>query len=287
VTIASVDFANPPDSGHSGYWKVVIRRWVAQLTAQGAGQAKVTTGEQRQTNDTEVDTSGHQEAWVPKGLTDGTHSDLLLDDGMGAGHEAFDVTTMLQLSLFLMLLTFFLVLSANTSFDERRVGPVIGGIQSAFGVLHGGQFDGAGVDNGSALPVLQMGAQPATGVFASDIEAAFSSLGPVKTGGGPVSLDMMVDANLLFVEGAAAMRANQRVLFGKIGSLLATQDSRHHLAVLVPASPVQRLDVRRAASLARILLADGVSAEKVAVGVQETSKALITFRFYVLPGRGA
>ncbi|MBN4051818.1 hypothetical protein JYT24_00910 [Parvibaculum lavamentivorans] len=262
----------------------VIRKWVAQSTAQGAGQAKVTTGEQRQTDMTWLDGAGKKETLAPGALLRSVASDLSADEETVPGQEAFDVTTMLQLSLFLMLLTFFLALSANTTFDQSRVGPVIGGIQSAFGVLRSGQADDAHEANGAALPLLQTGAQPASGAYAAEIEDVFSSVGRQRPAAGSVSFDMLVRPSLLFVDGAAAVRADQRALFRELGPLLLKNGDRRHLAVLVPASPAQRLDVRRAASLARLLLADGAPPEQIAVGVRDTTEPFITFRFYILPG---
>jgi len=241
----------------------------------------VTTGEQRQTTKAGFEEVGSTQAWTPRAMA---ADDLSIDDPVADERESIDVTTMLQLSLFLMLLTFFLVLTTNTSFDERRVGPVIGGIQSAFGVLRGGVSDNAGEGEAAALPVLQVGAQPATGAYASDIEAAFASVGAARPEVGAVSFDMVVDASRLFVQGAAAVKADQRALFQEIAPLLFGDGDRRHLAILVPEMPALRLDVRRAASLARVLLADGAPASQIAVGVRETSDSFVTFRFYIVPG---
>lgn len=246
----------------------------------------MTTGEQRQTGPEGSDEVRHQDAWTRGILARPGPHDFPVDDSASDEQGGFDVTTMLQLSLFLMLLTFFLALSASTSFDDRRVGSVIGGIQSAFGMLRGGQSDVSDKGNGSALPVLHLGARPATGAYASDIEAAFASVGAESSADGAVSFDMVVEASRLFVGGTAAMRAERRPLFEEISLLLSTSDGRRHLALLVPASPAQRLDVRRAASLARVLLADGAPPTQIAVGVQESADALVTFRFYNLPGSG-
>ncbi|PCJ71786.1 MAG: hypothetical protein COA62_04250 [Rhodobiaceae bacterium] len=244
----------------------------------------MTTGEQRQTDMAGFDGAGQKETPAPGALLRSVAGDLSADEDVVLEQEAFDVTTMLQLSLFLMLLTFFLALSANTTFDQSRVGPVIGGIQSAFGVLRSGQRDDVNEANGAALPLLQTGAQPASGAYAAEIETVFSSVGSQRPATGSVSFDMGVDPSLLFVDGAAAVRADQRSLFHEIAPLLAKNGDRRHLAVLVPATPAQRLDVRRAASLARLLLADGAPPEQIAVGVRETAESFVTFRFYVLPG---
>ncbi len=200
--------------------------------------------------------------------------------------SVFDVTTMLELSLFLMMLTFFLALTANSSFDDRRVGSVIGGVQSAFGALTSGRLDEEAASNGAVLPVMQTGARPASGAFATEIENAFAAIGVQGPQVQGTSFNMVLRIDQLFVDGSAAIKAEQRALFSQIGPLLQLEDLQRHVAVLVPSDPERRLDVRRAASIARLLLDDGAPASQIAVGVQAGNEKLVTFRFFTLPGAG-
>jgi len=244
----------------------------------------VTTGDQGQTESVEVSETGRSAFPSPDAFARFACAQPEMSDELDAPSSTFDVTTMLELSLFLMLLTFFLVLTANTSFDDRRVGPVIGGVQSAFGALMGGELDSESGRNGAALPVMQTGARPATGAFASQIEAAFAAVGATGTQVDDLSLNMVLQADQLFVSGSAAIKADQRALFAQVGPLLQIEETTRHIAVLVPSDPDQRLDVRRAATLARLLLQDGAPATQIAVGVKQGGGEIVTFRFYTLPG---
>ncbi|MCE7999824.1 MAG: hypothetical protein HEP70_13270 [Rhodobiaceae bacterium] len=194
-----------------------------------------------------------------------------------------DGTHTLQLSLFLMLLTFFFVLTSGSSFDEQRVGPVIGGIQDAFGVLNAGKVDDDGRLSGSALPVLQHGSQPASGDFSNAVVTAFADVGEqesIRRGG---SLDLALDVSSLFVDGAAAIRADKRLLFAALGAALSGGSKDRHVAILVPAASQNRLDVRRAASLARLLSVAGTPEGHMAVGVTDAPREFVSFRFFTLP----
>ena len=243
----------------------------------------MTTGDQGQTEIVEVGEAERRAFQSPDAFARFAYVDPEMSDD-DVPSSTFDVTTMLELSLFLMLLTFFLVLTANTSFDDRRVGSVIGGVQSAFGALTGGELDSGGARNGAALPVLQTGALPASGAFASEVATVFAAIGASGSQVDDLSLNMVLQAEQLFVPGSAAIKADQRGLFAKVGLILQIEETARHIAVLVPSSPDQRLDVRRAATLARLLLQDGAPATQIAVGVKQGGGEIVTFRFYTLPG---
>jgi len=201
-----------------------------------------------------------------------------------AAMTSADNTNTLQLSLFLMLLTFFFVLTSTSSFDDQRVGPVLGGIQDAFGALSAGRVDQDGRLSGGTLPVLQVGSQPASGDFSNAVTAAFSQLGATEGMRGASSLDLVLDVSTLFVEGAAAVRADKRNLFTVLGTALAGGSNDRHVAILVPAAPKNRLDVRRAASMARLLSVGGAPKGHLAVGVTDAPRDFVSFRFFTLPG---
>jgi len=213
---------------------------------------------------------------------------VALIDGQGqtaaaAASASADGTHTLQLSLFLMLLTFFFVLTSGSSFDDQRVGPVIGGIQDAFGALNAGAVDQAGRLSGGTLPVLQDGSRPASGDFSHAVTTAFSVVGgqeSVRSGG---SLDLALDVSSLFVEGAAAIRADKRVLFAALGAALAGGSKDRHVVILVPAAAQNRLDIRRAASVARLLSVAGTPEGHLAVGVTDAPRDFVSFRFFTLP----
>ncbi len=206
------------------------------------------------------------------------------DGQLNAASASADGTHTLQLSLFLMLLTFFFVLTSGSTFDDQRVGPVIGGIQDAFGALNASSVDQTGRLSGGTLPVLQTGSRPASGDFSDAIISAFLEVGgqeSSRTGG---SLDLALDVSGLFVDGAAAIRADKRALFAALGAALAAGPDNRHVAILVPAASQNRLDVRRAASVARLLSAAGTPEGHLAVGVSDASQDHVSFRFFTLPG---
>jgi hypothetical protein len=229
-----------------------------------AGQANVTASDQ------------HHKASFDLTDVSGRASDA-------AALTSADSTNTLQLSLFLMLLTFFFVLTSTSSFDDRRVGPVIGGIQDAFGVLNAGRVSQEGRLSGGTLPVLQEGSQPASGDFSSTVTTAFSEAGGTEGIRGGASLDLVLDVSGLFVGGAAAIRADRRSLFTVLGAALAGGSKDRHVAILVPAASQNRLDVRRAASIARLLSVSGTPEGHLAVGVTDAPRDFVSFRFFTLP----
>lgn len=201
----------------------------------------------------------------------------------GTSVTSADSTNTLQLSLFLMLLTFFFVLTSTSSFDDRRVGPVLGGIQDAFGALNSGRVNQEGRLSGGTLPVLQVGSQPASGDFSNAVLTAFSEVGAADGTSGGASLDLVLDVSTLFVDGAAAIRADRRDLFTVLGATLAGGSNDRHVAILVPAASQNRLDVRRAASMARLLSVAGTPKGHLAVGVTDAPRDFVSFRFFTLP----
>lgn len=210
---------------------------------------------------------------------------LMESQGLGASVVSqADGTHTLQLSLFLMLLTFFFVLTSATSFDDRRVGTVIGGIQDTFGALNSAALDETGRHSGGTLPVLQPGSRAASGDFSDAIVAAFAEVEGEESLRRHGSLELALDVSSLFVEGAAAVRADKQALFAALGAALADGRDDRHVAILVPAASQNRLDVRRAASVARLLSAAGAPQGHLAVGVSDAPIAHVSFRFFTLPG---
>eukprot|EP00435_Cladocopium_sp_Y103_P079011 s1_g2750.t1 len=183
-----------------------------------------------------------------------------------------------------MLLTFFFVLTSATSFDDRRVGTVIGGIQDTFGALSAGAVDRTGRLSGGTLPVLQEGSQAASGDFSAAVVTAFAEVGGEESLRQQGALELALDVSTLFVDGAAAIRADKQALFAALGAALADGSGDRHVAILVPAASQNRLDVRRAASVARLLSAAGAPQGHLAVGVSDAPVPLVSFRFFTLPG---
>ena len=242
----------------------VIRKRIANEVAPGAGQANVTVSEQHHLDETRLAEVSTGTGGTSASNADGTHT--------------------LQLSLFLMLLTFFFVLTSTSSFDDHRVGTVIGGIHDAFGALTARGASRGDEKATGALPILQRGTVPATGDFSSSIRAVFADVEANEASTSPASLDLVLPVSTLFVDGVAAVRADKRSLFAALGSALSEDSAERHVAVLVPADPQNSLGIRRAASVARLLAHAGTPKGHLAVGVTDAQQTLVTFRFFVLPG---
>ena len=193
------------------------------------------------------------------------------------------------LALFLILLTFFIGLTANAQFDVGRVGAVVHSVQSSFGTQGRASEKPR---SGQRIGGLVWFSDDHAGAADPDTVAAFRRvLEPLMADGavlvensdGRVFVRVPVEA--LFIGGSGAVRRDRADLFEELGGLLADdgQTADRRLAVEVAAADGD-LGIARAAAIGRWVQQPGVPAFAVSVGIDPTDDGDVRFEIYHAAG---
>lgn len=203
---------------------------------------------------------------------------------MDHGAGPLNATYVQQLSLFLMLLSFFLALTINSEFELARVAPVLGGVQQAFGYAGTAASGPASDEQPHMLPIPHGGLQPLGDGLTAEL-AGLTANGARSSVGEPGSLSrtLTLSPGALFVEGSAAARAQSRQLVEQVGQILSRYPAAR-VVVLVPDVASQRLGGRRAASLTRLLIGGGARQEQLIVGLADDDAGDVSLRFFSVVG---
>ena len=216
-------------------------------------------------------------------------------------------STTIYLSLFLILLTFFIGLTSNAQFDMARVGMVFDSVAASFGA-HGraDRRPGSGERIGGLVWFSDDYATAADPAFARAFRSAFKPLIPegasfVENSDGRVFVD--VPESALFIEGTWAVRQSRMGLLETLGRLLApsvdgdgvdadgmdddgADDDGRRIAISTATDRVGglsgqgELDVRRAAALARWMEQSGAPAAHLSTGVDGGSRTKVRFEIF-------
>lgn len=196
------------------------------------------------------------------------------------------------LALFLILLTFFIGLTANAQFDVGRVGAVVHSVQSSFGTQgRASEKPRSGQQIGGLVWFSDDHANAAD----PDTVAAFRHvLEPLMADGGALvensdgRVFARVPAEALFIGGSGAVRRDRAGLFAELGGLLAGdgQTAGRRLAVEVTAADGD-LGLARAAAIGRWVQQPGVPAVAISVGVDPTADGDVRFEIYRAGRSGA
>ncbi len=220
-----------------------------------------------------------------------TESDALLSSLITARNGSSkpvqrDWTTMVFVSLYLVLLAFFLVLNALSTKEESKVRMVLESIDAKFR----GPFY---VENG----VIDVTQRPGVVRVKND---ALDEIG-VLLRGIAIDPDANVDTNgdilrvtirthVLFAPTSATLRSNQSGLLDTLADILQRSDGGETVdtglmintgaALLKPGTAAADLAARRAASLSAALVSRGVAATTVAAGLNtgNSTTTLMTFK---------
>lgn len=203
----------------------------------------------------------------------------------GGNDRTGDAVLVLLLSLFLLLLVFFIVLNAHTVRDGRRTGAVLASVDRSFPVF----FVDPRLREGDGPLASRSGtvtaAERLTGVgdlFASEL--ALAKVEVVRPGR---LMEVRLPADGLFLPGTATVRPERQGLIDRVVSALREEfpGERVELEALLaigPGAPSQPPGpVQRAAALARHLLADGAPPAAVGVGVERGPPGSARFLFSI------
>ena len=169
---------------------------------------------------------------------------------------------LILLSLNLMLLSFFIVLTASSNFDQTRIIDAVVGLRTTFA--------GAGRDEPSGSGTASRAEVEAT--LRERISGAFSSVipaGEIQLGGGGDRIDVVVPVTALFEAPDAGLRPRLPML-DRVLELLATPPAGYRFELIL-ASPnfgqePNMVAAARAETVARELAARGLDSSLLAIG---------------------
>jgi len=214
---------------------------------------------------------------------------LAPDVGSGLVREAGLAQSihMQQLSLFLLLFTFFVVLTAKADFDVGRTGAVLGGVHLAFGGKVGAiaRDDGLSYQDPAFAPEDLLPLDP---LFEKELEVFFATAkklgGSAKNSQRP---EIELSAEMIYLKGSAALLPKCDGFVGEIAKVLADRHAlQRQISILVRAS-TPALALARVRSLSRALVQAGAPVEGVVSEVSPESGDVITLRLFRVKGTRA
>ena len=191
---------------------------------------------------------------------------------------------MQQLSLFLLLFTFFVVLTAKADFDVGRTGAVLGSVHLAFG--------------GEAGLIVQQGSSsyqdpafapedllPLDPQFEKELEIVFAE---AKNLGGSAQSsqrpEIELSSQMLYLAGSAALLPKSEAFVDEIAKVLADRHAlQRQVSILVSASN-SSLALARVRSLSRALVQAGAPVDGVVSEVSPESGDVISLRLFRVKG---
>lgn len=214
---------------------------------------------------------------------------LAPDVGSGLVREAGLAQSihMQQLSLFLLLFTFFVILTANADFDVGRTGAVLGGVHLAFGGKVGAivRKDGSSYEDPAFAPEDLLPLDP---LFEKELQVVFAE---AKNLGGSAQNsqrpEIELSAEMIYLAGSAALLPKSEVFVNEIAKVLADRHAmQRQISILVRAS-TPALALARVRSLSRALVQAGAPVDGVVSEVSPESGDVISLRLFRVKGTRA
>ncbi|WP_242520079.1 hypothetical protein [Rhodospirillum rubrum] len=204
--------------------------------------------------------------------------------GLGGGHSLF-------LSLYLLLLAFFIALVSVSIPEQPRAQAVVDSLTKTFSRFALARTDGMISERDAQAAAAGRFVAEAGALFQADLPGAQAS----RLAGGEV-LDVILRADLLFKPNEAALIAGRSAFLDRLGATLlsAPAGTYRHLEIALstggasdaPLPGAESLEQRRAATLAGALRARGVRPTGLAVGLVPGPLGLVTLTFRLLPMPG-
>ena len=192
-----------------------------------------------------------------------------------------NATILTYLSLFLLLLVFFIVLNAHSTPRDYRVRAVLGSVERTFPVTESARARaGAAVQGGAAVAALA-GLKRLGELF--ETELAIVKIDQVSQGGVMVAT---MPADEVFEQGSAFIRRERMGLLDRISRQIGDQEGVRFEAeflIAVGGEPAGRGElgdpVARGAAMARTLIADRAPPDAISVGVEPGEEGTVRFLF--------
>ncbi|HYD67468.1 hypothetical protein [Azospirillum sp.] len=190
----------------------------------------------------------------------------------------------LLLSLFLLLLVFFIMLNAQSVQQVSRVKAVLASVERSFDFVIDPRLrdgnDPVASRTGTVFAVERL-----NGV--GDLFATTVAVAKVTTVTPGALMEVRLDADELFEPGTATLRRDRAGLLDRVAESLRKElpGERIELDYLVALSPDRPSQppgpIERAAALARDLVARGVPAESVTIGIERGAPGASRFLFTI------
>jgi hypothetical protein len=188
---------------------------------------------------------------------------------------------MLVLSLYLLLLAFFVVLNTISNVEVSRSMAVTGSLNETFAA------DGRPADKSSAL-VSRQGDVLAGAAFLSRLgnliktELDFAQIEDVLPGR---LMAVTMSADSLFIPGREAINPLLRPVIDRVAKALINPlpGVRYDVDILVGKSATDELVLGRSAFLAKVFAAAGSPARSIAAGTEQDSPGRLRLLFHVRP----
>jgi hypothetical protein len=195
-----------------------------------------------------------------------------------ASHNPFQ---MLVLSLYLLLLAFFVVLNSISNVEVTRLRAVSGSLNETFAA------EGRPADKSVTL-VSSQGNVLSDRAFLSRLgnlvrtEFAFAKVEDVLPGR---LMAVTMSADSLFIPGREAINPLRRPIIDRVAKALINPSPgvRYDVDILVGKSATDDLVVGRSAFLANVFAAAGSPARSIAAGIEPDSPGRLRFLFHVRP----
>lgn len=206
--------------------------------------------------------------------------------GSGMGREAGFAQSihMQQLSLFLLLFTFFVVLTTKANFDVGRTGAVLGSVHLAFGGEVGAlvQQDGASYQDLAFAPEDLLPLDP---LFEKELKIVFVA---AKNLGGSAHNtqrpEIELSSEMLYLAGSAALLPKSEPFVNEVAKVLADRHAlQRQISILVRASNPS-LALARVRSLSRALVQAGAPVDGVVSEVSPDRGDIISLRLFRVKG---
>lgn len=194
---------------------------------------------------------------------------------------------MQQLSLFLLLFTFFVVLTAKADFDVGRTGAVLGSVHLAFGGEVGAMVrpDGSSYQDPAFAPEDLLPLDP---LFEKELKVVFAeakNLGSAAQNSQRPEIEL--SAEMIYLAGSAALLPKSDVFVNEIAKVLADRHAlQRQISILVKAS-TPTLALARVRSLSRALVQAGAPVDGVVSEVSPESGDVISLRLFRVKGTRA
>lgn len=188
---------------------------------------------------------------------------------------------MLVLSLYLLLLAFFVVLNSISNIEVTRLQAVSGSLSETFAT------EGKPADK-SAMLVSSQGNLLSDAAFLSRLgnliktELGFANVEEVLPGR---LMEVTMSANALFIPGREAINPLLRPTVDRVAKALINPSPgvRYDVDILVGNSASDDLVIGRSAFLAGVFAAAGTPTRSIAAGIEQDAPGRLRFLFHVRP----
>ena len=221
--------------------------------------------------------------FLPDSINQGSESDLEYYSDTSKSGGSY-----LVISLFLLLLAFFIFLNAISTRTEVKSRAVMDSLLSTFRTT--GQSART-----AETPFSHLGATPEPGELVDEMRRLWVTEFPVAeievfTDGQTMRLRLR--ANMIFPGGRALLRKDRRRLLADVAQVLAMEalGFSNELELLVGTDwrvgkeldlEANNLEIARAVEFAEELIASGAPRETVSIGIREGDRKELEFRFFV------